>query len=202
MQVHDAAGRAGPQESVTNVCTCQFARSNLLTAGSAGRYRLCKSVGIQVHDAAGRAGPQERVKKKASKLGGSSISNLLTTRDTPGLRIEESAGMQVHDAAGRAGPQEGMARACSITPRPDLLAAGNAVAERFDKSAGIQVGVKIRRRLAGQWQDHQICCERHPEGGAHRRAKALRWVRWWIPVGFSSPHDRRHDALLAAQSQA
>src|ERR1043166_7176049 len=194
MQVHDAAGRAGPQESVTNVCTCQFARSNLLTAGSAGRYRLCKSVGMQVHDAAGRAGPQESVTV--------SVSNLLTAGTTISLRDFESAGMQVHGAAGRAGPQEGMARACSITPRPDLLAAGNAVAERFDKSAGIQVGVKIRRRLAGQWQDHQICCERHPEGGAHRRAKALRWVRWWIPVGFSSPHDRRHDALLAAQSQA
>src|SRR2546423_1628154 len=64
VEVHDAAGRAGPQERVL-VRTPSGCRTvsppHLLIAGNATSGRLCKSTGIKVHDAAGRAGPQKRV---------------------------------------------------------------------------------------------------------------------------------------------
>src|SRR5260221_312723 len=64
IQVHDAAGRAAPEEGVIIICACRtiITISNLLAAGNALSVGLRKSVRIQVHKAAGSARPQESVK--------------------------------------------------------------------------------------------------------------------------------------------
>src|SRR5207302_630228 len=81
LKVHDAAGRAGPQEGVKIASGCRtISKANLLTAGNAVAERLSKLAGMQVHDAAGCAGPQERV-RIVSGCRTTAISNLLTARN-------------------------------------------------------------------------------------------------------------------------
>src|SRR5438093_485194 len=158
--------------------------SNLLVAGDAGADRLGESAGMEVHNAAGGDGPQQGVQTYHGWQS-NSVSDLLTAGNAGSFRSEKPAGIQIHDAAGRAEPEERVApcrpatcaylrriysvcrweqaSGCGTISRSNLLTAGNAETTSAYKSAGSQVGVKIRCRLTGQWQNQQTGRNRRPE---------------------------------------
>src|SRR6266853_1168062 len=64
VQVHDAAGSAGPEEGMRQLAksACRaVAISNLLIARSSVSCGACESGGIQVHDATRGTGPEKGV---------------------------------------------------------------------------------------------------------------------------------------------